>query len=315
MLVVTPNTCLDLTTWLPRLVPGAVLRAPRTVVGAGGKGINVCRTLRLLGESPRLVGLSSTQDDRLERLLAAEGTDFVPVPQRDPQRIAQIFLEDDGRVTVVNGRGPDPDAWSRESLLDAVREHLAGRPFVCCSGSLPPGAPDDLYGRVVDLAHDAGVRAVVDAAPAVLGVALDHGPDVVSPNLAEAEALLLGRSDEGVDEEGDVEGRALTASRALHDRGAAVAIVTGGRHGAAVTTGEGSWWLPAHTIELNNPIGAGDAFVGGLMHALAQGRDVLAAVRHGMDVSAAACETEVAGLFVAERLAELAALDLRPLPR
>ena len=49
MIVVTPNTCIDVTTWLPSLVPGSVSRATRTEVTAGGKGVNVCRTLRALG--------------------------------------------------------------------------------------------------------------------------------------------------------------------------------------------------------------------------------------------------------------------------
>ena len=58
MLVVTPNTCIEVTTWLSALVPGSVSRASRTEVTAGGKGVNVCRTLRALGDSPRLIGLS-----------------------------------------------------------------------------------------------------------------------------------------------------------------------------------------------------------------------------------------------------------------
>lgn len=312
VLVVNPNTCLDVTTWVARLVPGAVMRAPRTVTTAGGKGVNVARALRLLGERPRLVALASTRDDRLQRLLAEEGCDLVAVPQRDVPRIAQIILEDDGRATVINGRGPDADDWSPEGFLDAVRSHVAGRRVLTCSGSLPPGAPDDFYGQVVDIAHGAGLRAVVDAGPAVLAAALRHGPDVVSPNLAEAEALLRGRADETSDEAGDIEGRALEASREIHASGAGAAVVTGGRHGAALTTARGSWWFPAHTVALANPIGAGDAFLGGMTQALTHGGGMLAAVRHGIDVAGAACEHEQPGAFAPERLGELTALDLTP---
>ena len=56
-------------------------RATRTEVTAGGKGVNVCRTLRALGDSPRLIGLSPASDPRLADLLAGEGCDFLPVPR------------------------------------------------------------------------------------------------------------------------------------------------------------------------------------------------------------------------------------------
>ena len=101
MLVVTPNTCIDVTTWLPLLAPGSVSRATRTEVTAGGKGVNVCRTLRALGAVPRLIGLSAVSDPRLEALLEAEECDFTPVPHHGQTRLALILLEGSGRVTVT----------------------------------------------------------------------------------------------------------------------------------------------------------------------------------------------------------------------
>ena len=61
-----------------------------------------------------------------------------------------------------------------------------------CNGSLPPGAPVDGYGQLVrdgtgrgragDRRHRAG--------PAACGAA--SGPDLVTPNLEEAEAAISG---------------------------------------------------------------------------------------------------------------------------
>ncbi len=311
MLVVTPNTCTDLTTWVPALSAGSVVRAPRTVVSAGGKGVNVCRVLHRLGHTPTLVGLGSADDDRLGALLTAEGCAFRVVRHPGPGRIAQIFLEDSGRATVVNGMGPRMTARLWADLLDAVRAGLEDpgqEPGpVACSGSLPPGAPLDGYGQIVDIARARGRLTLVDAAPAVLGATLEHRPDLVSPNLAEAEGLLSGRSDESVDEDGpDVPDRCLAASRALFDRGARRAVVTGGRSGAALTTAAGSRWFPAPPVVVVSPIGAGDSFVGGWVHALASGADDDAAMRLAMAVAAASCETDSAGAFDPARMAELA---------
>ncbi len=309
MLVVTPNTCIDVTTWLATLTPGTVSRSTRTVSTAGGKGVNVCRTMRVLGRSPRLLGLAPAEDHRLEQLLEAEGTDFVPVPHRGQGRIAMIFLEDGGRVTVVNGRGPEPQDWDTESLLPRVRAELAQAPAVACSGSLPPGLPDTFYADVVTAAHESGVEAFVDAAPAVLAATLPSGPDLVSPNVGEAEALLYGRTDEHVEESGDdLPERCLEASRTLHGRGARRAVVTAGSHGAALTTASGSWWIGAARVPVVNPIGAGDSFLAGCCDAILGGAADVEAVRHGMAVAAAAVQHERGGMLDAALVAPALAL-------
>ena len=310
MLVVTPNTCTDITTSVPALTLGSVVRAPRTVVSAGGKGVNVCRVLRRLGHTPTLVGLASADDDRLATLLAAEGCDFRPVVHPGPGRIAQILLEDSGRATVINGEGPQMTLELWGALLDAVGEELAdprhGPGPVACSGSLPPGSPLNGYGQIIDIAHDRGRLVLVDAAPSALRATLDHGPDLVSPNLAEAEGLLLGRADESVDENGpDVPDRCLAASRALHERGARRAVVTGGGSGAALTTDEGGRWFPALPVRVLSPIGAGDSFIGGWVHALASGAGDDEAMRLATAVAAASCETDSAGAFDPDRMTEL----------
>jgi 1-phosphofructokinase family hexose kinase len=298
VLVVTPNTCIDVTTWLPVLAPGSVSRATRTEVTAGGKGVNVCRTLRALGDTPRLVGLSAVSDPRLESLLAAEGCDFTPVPHRGGTRLALILLEVSGRVTVVNGRGPEPHEWDRDELLTAIATRLdtTSPAAVLCSGSLPPDVPATLYGDVVASGHRRGVPVYVDAAPAVLGATLPSEPDLVSPNVGEVEALLHGRTDEHVEEQGDdLADRCVEASRALHARGARRAVVTAGSHGAALTSDAGSWWVDAVRVDVVNPIGAGDSFLAGTAHALSGGARDIDAVRYGMAVAAAAVQHERGG--------------------
>ncbi len=309
LLVVTPNTCIDVTTWLATLTPGTVSRSTRTSSTAGGKGVNVCRTLRVLGRSPRLLGLSPAEDSRLASFLTAEGTEFVAIPHRGQGRIAMIFLEDGGRVTVVNGRGPEPEQWDPASFLPRVRAELATAPAVACSGSLPPGLPDSAYAEVVTAAHEQGIEAFVDAAPAVLAATLASGPDLVSPNVGEAEALLYGRADEHVEESGDdLAERCVEASRELHTRGARRAVVTAGSHGAALTTSAGSWWIGAARVPVLNPIGAGDSFLAGTSDAILGGADDVEAVRHGMAVAAAAVQHETGGMLDAALVAPALAL-------
>ena len=297
MLIATPNLCLDITVRLPRLEPGAVARATATDTSAGGKGVNAARAATLLGDTATVTGLLADRDGyRFEQLLAAEHIPFRPVAVAGVLRVATILLEDDGRVTVVNGRGPEVDTATWRAFTTQLSALVPEVGVLVCSGSLPPGVPLEGYRQLVDIGHRAGVPVLVDAAPQVLARALAARPDLVSPNLSEAEGLLLGRSDEQVDERGDdIDRRAVQASRRLHRSGARRAVVTAGAAGAALTTGSGSWWLPSPRVAVVNPIGAGDSFAAGAAQALARGATDLDVVRRGMAAASASCETATAG--------------------
>src|ERR1700712_5782570 len=110
MLIATPNLCLDITVSVPRLRPGTVTRATATDTSAGGKGVNVARAALALGGRPVLAGFLPTGDGhRLEELLQADGLALRPVAVDGVLRVASILLESNGRVTVINGRGPEVD--------------------------------------------------------------------------------------------------------------------------------------------------------------------------------------------------------------
>jgi 1-phosphofructokinase family hexose kinase len=311
LLIATPNITVDRTVRLSELRPGSVLRPHRAVVTAGGKGLNVGRVSAAFGHRSTLVSFQPDADaETVVRLFAAEPVDLVGVPVPGDVRVATIYLEDSGRVTVLNEPGPHvtADAWARYE--DAIAAELAtGRHgTLVCSGSLPPGAPDDAYGRLTRLGHRAGVRVVVDAARAALAGALDAGPDVVTPNLAEADGVLAGHEVESVHEDDpEVPDRAAAAVRELCRRGARTAAVTAGAAGTAYGDASEVAWMATVPVAVVNPIGAGDSFVGGLVEAFEEGRTGLDAVAFAVATATASVEQELAGGVDPARARELAA--------
>lgn len=313
-LIASPNLTVDRTVRLARLEPGAVLRPDRAVVTAGSKGLNVARVLAALGARGVLVGFVPHDDLALaRRLFGREPVDLVEVPVPGALRVASIYLEDDGRTTVLNEPGPDvgPEDWRRfEAAVDAGLGTGAHR-WLGCSGSLPPGAPVDAYGRLTDIARDRGMGAVVDAARDVLAATLAYEPDLVTPNLAEAEAALGWAHGESVDELGpDVEQRTVLAARALCESGARRAVVTAGAAGAAFGDRDRIRWLSGVEVSVVNPIGAGDSLVGGLLHALEAGQDPVHAVARGLAAATASCEQALAGGVDPARVDELSVVFL-----
>jgi fructose-1-phosphate kinase PfkB-like protein len=189
---------------------------------------------------------------------------------------------------------------------------LPGHRAVACSGSLPPGAPLDAYAQLADVAHHHGVPVLVDCAPGPLAACLPAGPDLVAPNLQEAEAAITG--DVGhllVDADTDVRARACAAASALLDRGARAAAVTAGAHGVALAergAGEVRWW-PTVPVDVVSTVGAGDAFLGGvLVDVESQPGGPVSwrrAVLRGSATASASCEQLTAGGVDPQRAQQL----------
>jgi len=297
MLIVNPNLCIDRTIHLDELVPGSVHRVSDAIATLGGKGINVARVARAFGSRGTIVGFLPSKDaTRLAGLARAEGAELTGIPVEGGARSATILLEPSGRVTVLNEPGVLVDDTDWDVLLGEVRAGAAAHHSITCSGSLPPGSPIDAYGRVVSAAKAVGLRTVVDATGDVLLAAIAAGPDVVSPNLSEAEAILLGVSREIVEHSGpDVEDRAARAVVGLLERGARGAIVSAGSRGAAFNLDGRIAWCAAPVVDVVNPIGAGDSLVGGLLHALEIGLAWHDAVPYAVATASASCENPLAG--------------------
>jgi 1-phosphofructokinase family hexose kinase len=311
VIVVNPNLCFDRTMRIYAFEAGTVSRPVSVAVTPGGKGVNVLRTARDLGRAGTLVGLVAEQGGaRLLQMLAAEGIELVPVAIDGEVRAAVIVLEDSGRATVLNEPGPETDESDLARLVLTVERELSGTPGpLICSGSLPPGLPTTTHGEMVTAAHRQGRVAIVDAAREALVATLPFGPDVITPNLAEAEGIVTGAVTESVDSKtaplSEVRARAEEAAAGLLDRGARNAVVTAGGHGVCLAQPTGLTWIAAHRVNVANPIGAGDSFTSGLAVALDSGQDLVEAARFATAVAGAAVEDRRAGHVDADRVRAL----------
>lgn len=294
LLVLGANLAVDRILRVPELAPGAVLRATLVRTAPGGKPVNVARAAASLGGSVLLVAnLPGRTGADAGGLLESAGVRLVTVCTRGEMRVATIVLDADGRTTVINEAGPPLDVDDTSALLEAFEAALRREPpgVVIASGSLPPAAPQDLYAQAVGLAQQHGVAAVVDAGGTPLARAVSGGADLVKPNLSEAEALLrgaaTGHARELVDDRtADVPGRCLAAAGSLVACGARAALVSGGRHGAALRADNRSWWFGSPAVRTVNAVGAGDALAAGIGVALERGDALPEAVRFAVAAAA-----------------------------
>jgi 6-phosphofructokinase 2 len=279
----TMNPAIDVSVAVDRIAPGPKLRCRGGERDPGGGGINVARVVRRLGADVVAVyPAGGALGDILQQLVAREGVPSVAVPIGGETREDFTVLEEasDQQFRFVL---PGPHLRGQEWM--ACLKALANLPVrpkvICASGSLPPGAPDDFYARVAEIASGWGARFVLDASGPALRAALDTHIHLIKPNRAEM-SELAGRP---LDDEASL----LRACRDLIDQSRVEAIaLTLGAKGALLVTGDGAWRARPPPGETVSTVGAGDSFLGAMIWAQASGKSLQEAFRYGVAGGAAA---------------------------
>lgn len=283
---VTLNPAVDATTSVDRVVSEKKLRCAAPQRYPGGGGLNAARVIhRLGGRVSAAWSCGGPIGELLSGLLDREGLHHDPVPTQGTSRENFIVYEEaSGEQYRFGMPGPEMVEQDREAWSRWMEELEPAPDYLVLSGSLPPGAGDGFYAELLDRApRDA--RVVLDTSGEALRQALDRGVFLVKPNLGELSALAGRRFQRDAD--------AVDAGRELIDRGAAeVVVVSVGRGGALVITGDGCDRIGAPAVQAASKVGAGDSMVGGLVHGLAEGRPLADAVRLGVAAGTAAVMTE-----------------------
>ncbi len=279
----TLNPAVDVSTRAAAVVPTHKVRCGPAQFHPGGGGINVARVVhRLGGEVTAMFLAGGPAGDLLCRLLDREAVprERIPIAQETRESFS---VHDDG--SGLDWRfvlpGPTVSAGEWQDCLSRAGLACRGSAFLGASGSLPPGVPDDFYGRLAHEATAAGVPLVLDTSGPALAAGLRAGVHLIKPSLRELQdvsggplATLQDRVDAC---------RALIARKA-----AAVVALSLGAEGALLVTADGAWQAPALQVPVLSTIGAGDSFVGGLVASLAKGLAIDEAFRTAMAASAAA---------------------------
>jgi len=280
---VTLNPSLDRTLHLPALRPGTIHRARLVRTDLGGKGVNVSRALRALGIPSRIVAFAGGWTGRVLRDgLRAEGyrLAFVEVDGGIRQNIT-LFDEAGGEYTKINEQGQAVNSGQIARLEKLISRLACRGDLWTFSGSLPPGAPADLYARLVGLVQARGGRAFLDTSGEALREGQAARPYALKVNTEEAGALL-GR-------EVQDENETAAAAMQLLEKGPRLVMLTRGARGAILATdGQLVNAIPP-AIPAASPVGAGDAALAGLLWAVQEGCDPTAIARR-----AVACGTATA---------------------
>jgi 6-phosphofructokinase 2 len=252
----------------------------------GGGGLNVSRAIKILGGKKKaFYPAGGCSGDLLEQLLDREKINHSRISVEGRTRINIHLLEEStNRQYRFNMPGARLKEGDWRECLKILSEYSPHPDFIVASGSLPPGVPDDFFGKIAQLSKEINSKFILDTSGKPLQKGLEEGVYLIKPNLDEFSHLI----NEDIQNEEQI----LTKAKEFIEEGKCRIIVNStGAAGTIVVTKNESTHIYAPIVPINSRIGAGDCMVAGITLKLALDESIMEAIKYGVAAGTAAVIT------------------------
>lgn len=277
ILTVTMNPSVDISYSLDHLSLNTVNRVDDVLKSAGGKGINVARVLRQLGEPAAATGfLGGRLGDFIRDEISKLGIEdnFVSIEGETRNCIGIIH---DNRQTEILESGPFISKSEEKVFLERLSTDIEKIDIMTISGSLPKGLQADFYTHLLNLAQEHNKLVLLDVKGDLLSATLKNSPPphLIKPNEDELKDLLR----VPLENEQDIM-KALQESELLQP--ISWLVITMGSKGALVKHGNTFYRVSIPKVEAKNPVGSGDSVIAGFAAGLSRGYQEEKLIKFGL---------------------------------
>lgn len=308
IITVTLNPAIDKTVEVPGLLPGGLNRIGHVEYDAGGKGINVSKTIRALGEKSIATGfIGGSGGQTILKVLTEKGIccDFVEV--QGETRTNTKVVEEDGTLTELNEPGPFISEEDLRELEEKLLSYAHPNTLFVFAGSIPAGVSKSIYGDWIRLVKAKGAKTLLDADGEAFAKAVEAGPDMIKPNLDELMEYFGLPTLESIQKECNSSFAAEILEKKniniFQEKGIDRVVISLGKEGAvflwktsSYNNGDDSLGYqmrrcPALSVKVRSTVGAGDAMVAALAYAWQQHYNIEETIKLCMAASAGAVTT------------------------
>ena len=258
---VTLNPAIDKTVVIENFRAGGVNRVASVREDAGGKGINVSKCLKNLGEkSVAAMILAGDTGAKLERMLGELGIPVLSVWTEGENRTNLKIIDPVNKAnTDINELGPVVSAALLEQFKEKLGSRIQPEDVVILSGSLPAGVDRGLYGEWTAYFRSLGACVYLDADGEPMEKGMKAIPYMIKPNNDEL-AALLGKEKLSIEE-------MVFEGKRLHDTGIEEIVISLGGDGALFVSKDGCYRAEGLKVEVKSTVGAGDSVVAAMAYA------------------------------------------------
>ena len=286
IVTVTMNPAIDKTIDMRKTMKDDSTPTKSIILDAGGKGINVSKTIKALGGNSVAIGFCGGENGaKFLGLLAEYELDIDFVEIGGETRVNTKVIEMDGTVTEENQAGPYVSEDELTEFMDKLMQYASENTWYILSGSVPPGIPKTIYRNIIEKVHEKGANVFLDADGELFAQGLEAKPDIVKPNRDEMECYV-GMADSLTEEQ-----LLLTGNNFLK-RGIKTVIISLGGEGAIFMSEESILRYSAVPVKAHSTVGAGDAMVAAFLYGVMQGYTFEQCAKLSIATSAGAVITE-----------------------
>lgn len=284
---VTFNPAVDKTAEVTQFVVGGLNRLFNIRQDAGGKGINVSKTLKALGTSSLAAGfLGGSAGAFIEQALEKSGIETRFIQVAGNTRTNLKVLNEEMELTELNEPGPEVNPEKIDELISQLLEDADKNDLVILSGNVGPGVNPDVYRNMIERLREKKIRCILDADGALFQNGIKARPYAIKPNRFElAQYFGLNESDLNTD-------KLIELGRNFLNEDTRLVAISMGIEGSLFITEDEVISSSALKIDYQSAVGAGDAMVAAIADGIEKNMKLADLVKWAVAVSAGACTTQ-----------------------
>ncbi|NBK96656.1 MAG: 1-phosphofructokinase [Erysipelotrichia bacterium] len=262
IITLTMNPAIDKTAEVKKLEVGGLNRIENVLMDAGGKGINVSKTMASLKEKSIAFGLLAGNSglfikNELDKLHIEHHFLMIEGNTRTNLKV----LDQDKVLTELNECGPSPKEEELNLLSEQIASALSENDVFVISGSVPANVDKDYYQQLINIAHTKKAKVILDADGDLFKEGIKAKPTIIKPN--RYELCQYFNISEDISEQ-----EMIALARNLIHRGIEIVAISMGSEGALFVSEKQAIHVDALKIEAHSSVGAGDAMVAAMAYSL-----------------------------------------------
>jgi len=261
--VITFNPSIDRLYKLEKFEIGSVQRANFVNPTAGGKGLNVAKVLKKLGEDINCIGfLGGFNGEYVKSQLKNIDIENKFTDIKEETRVCLNIIDSNNISTEVLEKGPNVSEEEIQRFENDLEEVLKNTDVLVASGSLARGLPIDYYFKIGKLCNQRNIKFILDSSGESLKLGIKSKPYLIKPNMDELE-ILSGVKVKSVDD-------VINVSKSILSAGVENVCISMGKDGMALVNKDFVYKVEIPKIDVVNTVGSGDSSIAGFALGIAK---------------------------------------------